>query len=168
MVPDVQFRLTSGRLSSCTSINWDDHPIIAVSLLHRDGTKLTGAELLEFLLHHAAHAVGGPAASMDGGGHSEGYRDAAKSVGLEVYKRPNGWSGTHLARASPRYRAEITSLNLAVNDWSPEVTRRSGRSAVSLQCSCSEPRTISAAADTADLGPILCSLCQAQFQERST
>jgi len=31
VVPDVQFRLTSGRLSSCTSINWDDHPVIACS-----------------------------------------------------------------------------------------------------------------------------------------
>ena len=56
----------------------------------------------------------------------------------------------------------------AVNDWSPEVTRRSGRSAVWLQCSCPEPRKISAAADTADLGSILCSLCHGQFQERST
>ena len=62
-VPPVIFDLTPGRSSSCTSVGFDQpNPVVEINLKRdgSDGPTLTGAEVLEYLLHQAAHGIAGP------------------------------------------------------------------------------------------------------------
>ena len=164
-VPPVTFYLTGGRASSCATASWEEEqPVLRVNL-QRDGVNLTGAAIMVWLLHHAAHARTGTTASSEGRWHSEEYRDAAQGLGLTVEKGPTGWARTSLARGSAtRYRAEIAAIDRALRTWEPVTTRKRGREPESLRCSCHPPRTIRVSAGIADKGPITCGVCGQPFE----
>jgi hypothetical protein len=163
-VPGVVMDLTSGRPSGCASVGWDDpQPVLEVNL-QRDGQNLPGGEVMAWLLHQAAHASSGPATSMEGRWHSDGYRDAAQALGLAVEKGPTGWGRTVLARGSAsRYRTEITALDRALKTWEPVPSRKSYRGPQRMQCECPEPRAIRVSPGVASKGEILCAVCGKPF-----
>jgi hypothetical protein len=163
-VPPVTFYLTGGRASSCATASWEeDQPILRINLPH-GGTNQTGAAIMAWLLHHAAHASAGSTASSEGRWHSEAYRDAALGLGLIVEKGPTGWARTSLARGTvTRYRDEVTMINRAMRTWEPVVSRKRGREPEGLRCSCDPPRQIRASAGTVARGPIICGVCEQPF-----
>jgi hypothetical protein len=164
-VQPVTFYLTGGRPSSCATASWEEEqPVLRINL-QRGGVNLTGATIMDWLLHQAAHASAGTTASSEGRWHSEAYRDAAQGLGLIVEKGPTGWARTSLARGSAtRYRAEIAAIDRAMRAWKPVTTRKRGREPKSLRCSCVPPRMIRASAGTATKGPITCGVCGRLFE----
>jgi hypothetical protein len=169
---DLVFDLQPGRSSSCGQIEFDTLPVMILNLAPSwDGEKeslaehkLTGAQIAQLLLHHAAHALAGPTTSQEGRWHSEAYRDAAQRLGLAVERGGNGWNKTSLARGSvTRYRPEIAALDRAMAQWEPVVARKRKRGAVSLRCSCTPPRVLSASGGTAAVGRITCGYCGGEF-----
>jgi hypothetical protein len=164
-VPPVTFYLTSGRPSSCATASWEEEqPVLRINLQH-GGENLIGAEIMTWLLHHAAHASAGTTASSEGRWHSEAYRDAAQALGLTVEKGPTGWARTSLARGTvTRYRAEIAAIDRAMRTWLPVTARKRGREPEGLRCSCDPPRMIRASAGTARKGPITCGVCGQPFE----
>ena len=69
------------------------------------GPTLTGAELMTWLMHQAAHGIVGPVTGQEGRYHGPAYRDAAEGLGLEVQKAPTGYGATELAPGTrARYR----------------------------------------------------------------
>jgi hypothetical protein len=164
-VPPVTFYLTGGRPSSCATASWEEEqPVLRINL-QDGGTNQTGAAIMAWLLHHAAHASAGSTAASEGRWHSEAYRDAALGLGLTVEKRPNGWARTSLARGTvTRYRAEIAAIDRAMRTWVPVIARKSGRAPEGLRCSCDPPRMIRASAGTATKGPITCGVCGKPFK----
>lgn len=148
-VPDVVVDLTPGRASSCTSVGWADETRILEVNLRPDGQTgptLTGAELMTWLMHQAAHGIVGPVTGQEGRYHGPAYRDAAEGLGLEVQKAPTGYGATELAPGTrARYRPEIAVLDRALGSWSPTdqvKASRDSRNGVVLACSCVPPRKI--------------------------
>jgi hypothetical protein len=163
-VPGVTFSLQPGRSSGCSSVEWDA-PVVVMNLMPT-GDKLSGAEILDYLLHLAAHGAVGPTASSEGRWHSEGYRNAAEGLGLAVERGPagTGWSRTSLARGTrTRYQSEISGINRAMAQWEPAIVRKHSRSPVSIRCSCSPPRVLQARPSVAAQGQIRCEICRAPF-----
>lgn len=163
-VPSVTFYLTGGRASSCATASWEEEqPVLRVNL-QRGGVNLTGAAIMAWLLHYAAHASAGTTTSSEGRWHSEGFREAAEALGLKAEKGPTGWARTSLAHGSAtRYRAEITAIDRAMRTWEPVTARKRGREPESLRCSCVPPRLIRVSAGTAARGAILCQVCGQPF-----
>jgi hypothetical protein len=164
-VPPVTLYLTGGRATSCATASWEEkQPVLRINL-QRGGANLTGAAIMAWLLHYAAHASVGTTASSEGRWHSEAYRDAAQGLGLTVEKAPTGWAQTGLARGTAtRYKAEITAIDRAMRSWEPVISRKRGREPESLRCSCDPPRKIRASAGTVDKGPITCGVCGQPFE----
>jgi hypothetical protein len=178
-IPAPIFDLTPGREMHCSSVSWDlARPVIAFNLIP-DGRKVTGAHLLERLLHHAGHALiyePGKVAPTGGRYHTAAYRDAALRLGLDV--EPNdpaggagdGWSETSLAKGTlSRYRSEVGKLDRALNKWTPSETPKTARdrstSNPSLaMCGCQPPRRIRVRESALDLGVIRCEICGQPFQ----
>lgn len=152
-IPAVVFEIGPGRESSCTSIGWDQvWPVISLNLL-RDGRKITGAELLERLLHFAAHAIAGPQMTSEGRYHPRSYRDAGVILGLDVKASDpetmagDGWSQTSLAPGTGTTGRwpMIEPLDRALRNWEateqPKTERADSRNGVVLACSCT-PETL--------------------------
>lgn len=164
-VPEITMDLTPSRSSSCSSVGWDGDPIVALNL-QRDGENLTGRELLEYLLHQAAHGVVGTVTASEGRFHPEAYRDVAAGLGLDVeYSgRGLGWDRTSLARGTvTRYRAEVDQLDRAVRSWEPIAVRKGNRGPVKMICSCSPPRILRTSGGTAAGPGIRCEACGKLF-----
>ena len=167
-VPEITVDLTPSRSSSCSSVGWDSDPIVALNL-QRDGTNLTGRELLLYLLHTAAHGVVGTVTASEGRFHPEAFRDAAAGLGLDVeYSgRGLGWDRTSLARGTvSRYRAEVDQLDRALKSWAPVAVRKGNRGPVRLVCSCDPPRILRTSGGTAGAGHPLRDLRGAVFARR--
>lgn len=167
-VPGVVIDLTPGRPSSCTSVGWRDNPPILQINLKPDGPNVTGAELLEWLLHQAAHGITGPVTGQEGRAHSTKYRDAAESLGLQVDRDPTGYGATELAQGTrTRYRTELAALDRALARWEPTrqvKASRDSRNPVPYICSCDPPRRMRMQAKTFDLGQVTCEICGQAFE----
>jgi hypothetical protein len=171
-VPGIVIDMTPGRPSSCTSVGWrDTPPIVQINLKHDgkpDGPNLTGAELLTWLLHQAAHGITGPVTGQEGRAHSTKYRDAAISLGFDVDRDPTGYGATSLAAGTrTRYRAELAALDRALARWEPTrqvKATRDSRNPVPYICSCDPPRRMRMQAKTFDLGPVTCEICGMPFE----
>jgi hypothetical protein len=177
-IPSVVFDLTPGREAHCSSVSWDlARPVVQFNLL-RDGRTITGPEVLERLLHHAAHALvyePGKVTPTHGRYHSSAYRDAALRLGLDVeHNDPeggagDGWSETSLAKgALSRYRNEVRRLDRALVAWIPSDTPKSTRDRSSSNaslalCSCQPPRRIRVRESALDKGGIRCEICGELF-----
>lgn len=96
-----------------------------------EGLRLGAVELLDTLLHEAAHALaharGIPDTSRQGRYHNARYRKVALELGLEVEEaRPFGWTKTTVpADTRTAYAAQLAALRAALLAWRrPEVARR--------------------------------------------
>jgi hypothetical protein len=180
-VPNVIFDLTPGRSSGCSDVGWDQpHPVISINL-RPDGPRRrtsTGPEILQGLLHQAAHAIvyePGKIAPTEGRYHSREYKEAAERLGLDVEpsdpvgKAASGWSVTTLARGTlSRYRSEVDRLSRALAKWEPTAQQktqqpRESRTQVAVHCSCTPPRKIRAGQKVLDKGGIRCEVCGELF-----
>ncbi|MGC1783605.1 MAG: hypothetical protein WA708_13865 [Acidobacteriaceae bacterium] len=171
-IPAVIFDLTPGASSSCVSVGWDQPtPVVEVNL-RPGGRNSTAAELLEFLLHQAAHSIAGPVnpKSSEGRWHGTTYRVAAEAIGLVTVRDATGYGATSLAAGTrTRYRSEISALGRALAKWEPTEqvkTGRSSRNGVVLVCSCGpEPRKIRIRGnpEKIDITGIRCEICQSPF-----
>lgn len=178
-IPNVVFEIAPGRESTCTSVGFDQvWPVIQLNLM-RDGRKVTGAELLQTLLHQAAHALiyePGKVRPSEGRYHPRAYRDAGVGLGLDVEasdpvtKAGDGWRQTALARGTlTRYRPEVDRLNRALDHWTateqPKTERTGSRNGVMLMCSCLPPRKIRIRGnpENIDVSRIRCEICGELF-----
>jgi hypothetical protein len=180
-LPAVTFDLTPGREAYCASVAWDLPPVIELNL-QRGGRTVTGAELLERLLHNAAHALvyePGKVRPTSGRYHTAAYRDAALRLGLDVeHNDPEGGAGDGYSETSltesalSRYHDEIAQLDRALAAWTPTETPKTTRSTATSNpalalCGCQPPRRIRVRESALDLGPIVCSICQRPFTLQS-
>lgn len=177
-IPAAIFEIGPGREVACSTVGWDQRtPVIQFNLL-RDERTLTGPELLERLLHNAAHAVTfepGKVTATKGRYHTAAYRDAALKLGLDVEPDDpdglggDGWSRTSLARGTQsRYKSEVGKLDRALARWSPGDTpkasrRDSGNPEVAV-CSCIPSRKIRVYRSALDKGVIRCEICRSPFR----
>jgi hypothetical protein len=171
------FDLTPGREIACTNVSWDlASPIIEVNL-RPGGKPRTGKDLLQVLLHAAAHSVSfdpGTVTGTHGRYHPRSYRAAALELGLDVEPNEpdglagNGFSETSLASGTlSRYRNEVGKLERALAKWEPTVTPKTGRTKTNPElavCSCTPPRRIRVWPSALDLGVIRCEICGEPFQ----
>jgi len=180
-VPAAVFEIGPGRESSCISVGWDQlYPVIQVNLMP-DGRKAKGSQLLERLLHQAAHALTfepGRPVSSEGRWHGQSFRAAAESLGLAaepVSDRSkvtgSGWSETSLERGTVTYyRPEVDSLDRALARWEPnrvpKAERADSRNGVVLACSCAPPRKIRlrGSPDSVNVTGIRCEICGKHFE----
>lgn len=177
-VPDVTFDLTPGRSSSCTSVGWDLRPVVELNL-QPDGKVMSGADLLAYLLHQAAHSVVASGSAQEGRFHTAAYRDAAKALGLDAVSDSYGSYGTTTLATGTRtrYKTELAGLDRTLAKWTPaEVARgeRRSRNGVVLECSCT-PETLPDATswprkirlrgnpDTINVDGIRCEFCRQPF-----
>jgi hypothetical protein len=164
--PEITVDLTPGRSSGCGNVGWDTKPVVELNL-HHDGQNLAGREVLEYLLHTAAHGATGPATASEGRWHSEAYRDAAEKLGLDVEcgGKGIGWNKTSLARGTlTRYRAEVGQLDRAMRTWEPITVRQGSRGPVKMTCSCNPPRILRTSGGTAAGPGIRCEACGQLFK----
>jgi hypothetical protein len=178
-IPAIHFDLEPGRSSSCGQIEFNTAAVIVLNLAPGwdgepetlDQHKLSGTQILDYLLHHAAHAIAGPTTSQEGRWHSEAYRDAAQRLGLTVERGgigAGGWNRTAITGSTEsRYRHEIAALDKAMAQWEPVAARKRRRGPVSLRCSCTPPRVLSTRPTTAATGQIRCGICGQDFLVRS-
>jgi hypothetical protein len=149
-----------------------------------------GAEsVLATLLHEAAHGVANVRQIQDtsrqGRYHNTRYKTLAEELGLTVTQVAGiGWSGTNLAAGTAAsYAAELVQLAAAITAYryaegslptsggdaggrggkggSAGGARGSPKNGVVLVCGC--PRRIRVSMTVAELGPILCGICDTQF-----
>ena len=174
-IPAVIFYLTEGRSSSCATVSWygTRDLIIRINLMH-EGRNRNGLDILQQLLHLAAHAAT-PATSTasEGRYHSREFSSEALKFGLGVERQPGvGYFPLpDLSSATrKRYRPAIGKLDRAMRTWEPEVVRARQRGPVGLLCQCS-PETnglpekpIRASSGVADRGGIVCTDCSQPFK----
>ncbi|MGH3402853.1 MAG: hypothetical protein ACRDRJ_10190 [Streptosporangiaceae bacterium] len=173
-VPGVVIKIGAGPDTSHSGVGWDEPvPVLRLGLMRGDHVATAG-ELLEVLLHHAAHAITGPTMTTEGLYHSSGYRDTAGQLGLiaepvstERKVGGSGWSKTSLARGTlGKYRAETAALTRALARWQPTDdprAHRDSRNGVVASCSCTPPRKIRMRSGF-DLGPVVCGVCGEPFR----
>ena len=166
-VPAVSFDLTPSRSSSCSSVGWyDSAPVVEVNLMRKQGdglAKLTGTELMAWLLHQAAHGAAGVSTASEGRHHPEAYREAAEELGLYPERTKSGWSHTELRDPAP-WAPEIGALDIALKNWEPVVIRAKDRGPQKMVCACDPPRTMRMNSGVAARGPMICATCKAEFQ----
>ena len=181
-IPAAVFDLTPGRETACGSVGWDQRPPVLDFNLIRDGRTMTGAEMLERLLHHAGHAVifePGQVSATRGRYHTAAYRDAAIKLGLDVEPdRPergagDGFSKTSLAHGTlTGYRSEVGKLDRALSNWAPTGTPKTERTdkgnAKLAVCSCDPARKIRVWPGVLSKGVIRCEICGQPFTIPST
>ncbi|MFF1625575.1 hypothetical protein [Streptomyces sp. NPDC058272] len=139
-----------------------------------------GAEAVAtFFLHEAAHLLcwdrGIKDTTMRGAYHNASYLAAAEEVGL-VWPdgleriKGRGYSAPVLSDAARLHTGDLSALADAIAQSLPHLTapaatstqRRTSR--IALQCQCNPPRRITVAPTIADLGPIHCGVCGAEFK----
>lgn len=130
--PDVVIDLQPGRPSSCGTVEWDTAPVLVMNLKQGD-EKLTGAQILEWMLHMAAHAASFGDTGAEGRYHSQAFAEAARGLGLSVSSTriPGiGWSPQGLARGTrTRYATEVRAIDRVMRHWTPDVLRAGYRGA---------------------------------------
>lgn len=141
-----------------------------------EGLARPAAEVFATLLHEAAHALAAARnisdTSRGGRYHNAEFRDLAVGLGLDTVKVGSiGYSGTTLGGdTAHKYRAPIERLGKALTlhrrgESAGEGTgRKSNNNGAALTCGCAEPRKIRASLSVIELGPILCGLCEQEFQ----
>lgn len=142
-------------------------------LIAGEGLARGPEAVLATLLHEAAHGVADVRevadTSRQGRYHNVRYKALAEEVGLAVVRvGSNGWASTSLTDRTRRdYRRELAHLGAALTLFrraeSPS-GNGSARSTNLLACTCECPRRLRVAKTTLDKGPIVCGLCDTEFQ----
>jgi hypothetical protein len=158
--PVARWYLTEGR-SSSHSMAWDEPVTIRINLQTDDEQNRSGRDLIEFLLHLAAHAASGGSETAEGRYHSAEFRKVATELGLDAEQpmrggRPSvgsGFSDISLAKGTlTRYKSEIGKLDRAMAHWKPVKVRPKSRAPIPLVCQCT-PETIAAGLKARGLAP---------------
>jgi hypothetical protein len=132
---------------------------------------VTAAQVQEAWMHRARRDL----TASEGRYHSAEFRGAAQRLGLEVRKagKAQGWPATIVpADLREQYAPALSRLAEAMQDWQPPqapmrvVAKRKTHSGPVARCSCDPPRLIQVASTVADLGPILCTVCNRPFERR--
>jgi len=137
-----------------------------------EGLARGPADVLGTLLHEAAHAIahmrGVKDTSRQGRWHNARFKALAEEVGIEPAKDPRlGWSPTAIPQATAdSYADTLTVLGRALRlHRTPEATRGGRKSSNnSIACVCDCGRRIRVAAAVLAAGPIICGLCDTEFQ----
>lgn len=160
-VPHAAVSIVTGR-GSGHEVAWQaDTPVILV------GTKIVsqGSEaILEYLLHQAAHGlVRTHSAGSEGRYHSNSYRDAATSLGLELAEvKGNGWAKTSLTdELREVYDPQLRQLADSICDW--EMPTRPSPRRVIVHCQCDPVRKFTIVPSVLRRGPIRCEICGQRF-----
>jgi hypothetical protein len=141
-------------------------------LIGGEGLRRGAAEVLETLLHEAAHGLAHVReiedTSRQGRYHNRRYRGLAEQLGLRVEQmQPFGWTRTELKEETRlAYALVIEELALALVLWRREEAAGAGGRAKSrnlLACECSCGRKIRVAPATLEQGPIVCGVCEEEF-----
>lgn len=138
-----------------------------------EGLAAGAEELLDTLLHEAAHALahvrGVQDTSRQGRYHNARFRDVAREIGLVCTQSAgDGWAQTQLDDTTrARYTRQVTRLDKAIGGHRVTRMRRrrraSSNNGTALVCDCG--RKVRVAPSIAALGPILCGVCDAAFVE---
>lgn len=139
-----------------------------------EGLRRGPGGVLGTVLHEAAHGLavarGIVDTSRQGRYHNKRYRELARELGLEVSEqRPYGWPATELGEGTRRrYGACLRQLGRALVLWRREDLER-GQTGTGSRlrlrlCSCEPPRKIRLSASTAADGPIVCGVCDQEFE----
>lgn len=164
-------------------------------LLAAEGFKRGPADVLDTLLHEAAHAIATRRKVADttrqGRYHNLRYKALAEEVGLRVEQMaPHGWAKTELTpETAAAYAAELLALQLALTAWRRQRGERadgtvatgaskgeqegasSAPRSTSLPlwaCACAKPRKMRMAASVMAIAPVVCGACLHAFAEAST
>jgi hypothetical protein len=141
-----------------------------------EGLTRGAAGVLETVLHEAAHGLaaarGVGDTSRQGRYHNKRYKAIAAELGLKVEAMaPYGWAQTELSQeATRRYGRQLRELERALVLWRREEPPRGGRGKSTGDghqlwlCSCEPPRRIRLSASTAEQGPIVCGICDEEFE----
>lgn len=144
-----------------------------------EGLQRGATAVLGTLLHEAAHGVantrGIKDTSRQGRYHNRKFKALAEELGISVEHSPSlGHSTTTVPdMTAHRYRHEIDQLTDAITahrggvtigqDADPNGTTTPKTPGL-MMCAC--PRKIRCAPSIADLGPIVCSICDSEFMPR--
>jgi hypothetical protein len=134
-----------------------------------------GAEgVLGTVLHEAAHGLalarGVVDTSRQGRYHNRRYREVAGEIGLSAGEQgTHGWASTELSEeARRRYAPQLRQLERALVLWRREEPVRGGSAGRQrhrlMVCGCEPGRKIRVAASTAELGRIVCGVCDRDFE----
>lgn len=139
-----------------------------------EGLRRGPEDVLGTVLHEAVHGLAATReitdTSRQGRYHNKHFRQLAQELGLTVSAQPpHGWARTELEEASrKRYAGCLRELERALVLWRREDPERGqGKSSSRLrlwECRCEPPRKIRVAAATAELGPIVCGICDEEFE----
>jgi hypothetical protein len=160
-VPHAAVSIVAGR-GSGHEVVWDaDTPVILVGAK----TVSQGPEvILENLLHQAAHGlVGTHSVSSEGRYHSSTYRDAARSLGLQVAEvKGNGWARTNLTdELREVYDLQLRQLADSIDEW--QMPDRPSPRRVVVHCQCDPVRRFTIVPSVLERGPISCEICGQRF-----
>lgn len=161
------------------------HEVLIAGERLADGPEAVLATLLHEASHAGCHALGIEDTSRNGRYHNKRFEAAAQSLGLTTDKHPSVGIVTTgiddetrtayakvleaLAAAIDLYRhSEIEAVAIAVGKGGSTTAARAPKArksnnGQSLSCSCETPRRIRVSDSTADLGPIVCGICEEAF-----
>lgn len=157
-----------------------------------EGLERTPEEVMGTLLHEAAHGLAivrdVQDVSREGRYHNGTFKALGEELGIELaYSKAIGWSKTTITPAAVKtYAAAIRRLEAAMVAYrrdpmalvslpgglggllggaTTKGRRKPGtsRNGQVLECACEHPRKIRVSDSTAELGPITCGICGADF-----
>ncbi|WP_285037887.1 hypothetical protein [Plantibacter sp. ME-Dv--P-095] len=138
-----------------------------------EGLQRGGEAVLGTLIHEAAHGAaqtrGIKDTSRQGRFHNQKFKAIGEEFGLSLEKHDSiGWSLTTVPPATAaRYAAEVAMLDAALVAYrlvelgGSEGKKKTSNGVVAL-CDCG--RKIRLSQSVLDLGPIVCGVCDAEFQ----
>jgi hypothetical protein len=140
-----------------------------------EGLRRDAVDVLGTLLHEAAHGVantrGVDDTSRQGRYHNKRYKQVAEELGLLITQDGNrGWSGTAVPPSTAEtYRQELARLAEALTAYRHADTpaagtkNKSNNNGDALWCGCTPPRRVRVSPSVAELGPIICGVCEEEF-----
>ncbi|MGH3401044.1 MAG: hypothetical protein ACRDRJ_00750 [Streptosporangiaceae bacterium] len=128
-LPPAVFELSPSARTSGHDVNWSARPVRLI--IGPAMTRRAPAEILEWLLHEAAHAMAEARSPLSPGKrkrgwHTEAFRDAARELGLEVSHTTHfGWRDTSLPPALTALGPSLIWLAAATGHLEPPAATKS-------------------------------------------
>jgi hypothetical protein len=146
---------------------------IAEVMISGEGLARPAAEVFSTLLHEATHGLaltrGVADTSRQGRWHNRRFAELAEVLGLTVTcTKQFGWSACTMTPATVnRYAADVARLGSAMAAYrrtvvDEESPRSNSNNGVVWECEC--PRKIRLSRSAAEVGPILCTVCDELFR----
>jgi hypothetical protein len=164
----------SGSEAAAAASDAEDAGHLSEVLVGGEGLRHGPVEVLDTLLHEAAHGMahvrGIKDTSRQGRWHNTRYAKLAAELGLAVAEAPGiGWSNTSLRPETRLEYAQTIALlgrTLTLHREPEPRGRRGGRASSNngLACACACPRRIRVSPSGLAAGPILCGVCDEPFE----